>query len=308
MIAAITESPLVAMARRGKRLPHVALLLPVLLLAVLVSFAASSLSMEAIYAGAEYPEQAYLDSPAFLILPFSLLLTFLWVWLLLYEKRPFWTLGLPLKGAVRRLAVGALAGAGMMAVIVGTMALVGCVTVEGGGHRITGAEALGPALVFFLSYLVQAGTEEVVFRGWVFQTVTARHALWLGLTVNIALFGLMHFPKTPATILQLVLFGGFATLYAIKEGSVWGVCGWHAAWNWTQSNLFGLALTGHDSASASVLDLGTRGHELLTGGEFGPEASIVSLAVLFAGSWYFFVALRRQYGKSTVNVAPACPS
>ena len=114
----MSHSPLFEMARRGKRVPNLVVALVVLLLALLVIFAASALIVEPIFGSGEKAEQAYYDSAWFLLLPFSLLLVFLWVWVRGYEKRPFSTVGLPLTGALKRFGVGMLAGFGMIVVVV----------------------------------------------------------------------------------------------------------------------------------------------------------------------------------------------
>jgi uncharacterized protein len=72
----------------------------------------------------------------------------------------------------------------------------------------------------------------------------------------------------------------------------WGLLsaiGFHFAWNFLQYSVFGMGLAGEFS---SVLRLTGVGDVLLTGGEYGPEASLPGLAVtlLTLGIvWYFFL-------------------
>jgi len=88
-------------------------------------------------------------------------------------------------------------------------------------------------------------------------------------------------------LLNIVLFGVFISLYAVREGSLWGVCGWHAAWNWLLGLGFGLEVSGMKIDSLPLItDLtGAPGAAWwLTGASFGPEASLVTTAVPLAGT------------------------
>jgi membrane protease YdiL (CAAX protease family) len=65
--------------------------------------------------------------------------------------------------------------------------------------------------------------------------------------VSSLLFGLAHGLNPHVTalgVINLTLFGGFLALYALREGGLWGACAWHMAWNWTESDLFGLSGSG----------------------------------------------------------------
>ena len=295
MITRMSGSPLFEMARRGKRLPHLVVAVIVLLIALVVIFASTELLVVGLFGGGTEVEQAYYDGAWFLVLPFSLLLVLLWVWVRVYEKRPLSTVGLPSKGALKRFGVGMLAGFGMIVIVVGIMATLGLVSVDAEGGRVTGMSALGSVALFLFAYMIQSGTEEILFRGWILQTATVRHSLVVGLVANILLFALFHFPKNPVAGVMLVLFGVFTSLYAIREGSVWGVCGWHAAWNWSQSKLFGLPLSGHEVPSGTIVNLKTQGAGWLTGGDFGPEGSVIAIVVVLAGCVWLWRGVKPGY-------------
>lgn len=88
-------------------------------------------------------------------------------------------------------------------------------------------------------------------------------------------------------LLNIALFGVFISLYAAREGSLWGVCGWHAAWNWLLGLGFGLEVSGQVvDAKPLIVDLTTRTEVpwWITGAAFGPEGSVVVTALLLVGS------------------------
>ena len=58
--------------------------------------------------------------------------------------------------------------------------------------------------------------------------------------------------------------------------SLWFPIGIHWAWNFTQGNVFGVAVSGGD-IEESILSATLSGPDIITGGSFGPEASIIAL-------------------------------
>lgn len=276
------DNPLFEMARRGRRLPNLFLSIVVLLVLLVIAFGATGIIGKLIYADPDNPD-AYYDSLLFLLAPFLLLVVGLWGWMAAYEKRPFWTVGLPVRGWLKKYLLGLLLGFGMLSLIVALMAAAGAVTFEVSTARQHGVPALGSAFLFLLAMIVQGGSEEVLIRGWMLQTVGARYRPIAGVIVANALFVAFHGSINPIVVINLVLFSLFVTLYCLKEGSIWGVCGWHAAWNWSQGHLYGLNVTGHEQAGGMVVDLKATGTPILSGGDFGPEASIMCTVVLAAG-------------------------
>jgi hypothetical protein len=66
-------------------------------------------------------------------------------------------------------------------------------------------------------------------------------------------------------------------------GSLWLPIGLHFGWNFTEGGVFGVAVSGR-KAGAGIVNMPLSGSALWTGGQFGPEASLVAVAVcLVAG-------------------------
>jgi hypothetical protein len=97
-------------------------------------------------------------------------------------------------------------------------------------------------------------------------------------------FGALHLANPGATALAGVTaaMAGlmFCALYALT-GRLWVPIGLHLAWNFAQGYLFGAAVSGNDlGGSIAVSTANTGAQSWLTGGTFGPEASVFALLLI----------------------------
>jgi uncharacterized protein len=256
-----------------------------------------------------WPQMAYQLGAAFGL---SAILVLLWA--RLFERRGPSALGLNAQGPMRFVR-GYLIGLAFLLAVVGVIWASGGYVVEGAGAF--GSAAVGAALlpigVLMLGFIIQGSTEEILFRGWLMQLIASRHGLWIAVIANSVLFALAHAGNIEPSkelvvgLANIVLFGLFISLYAVREGSLWGVCGWHAAWNWLLGLGFGLEVSGQVvDVTPLITDLaGAPGAAWwLTGGAFGPEASVITTAVLLVGTVVLVVRGRtRDHGVEAAPVA-----
>ena len=104
--------------------------------------------------------------------------------------------------------------------------------------------------------------------------------------VAALVFGALHLANPGATALAgvTVAVAGlmFCALYALT-GRLWVPIGLHLAWNFAQGYLFGAAVSGGDLGGSIAVSTARPGAAAwLTGGTFGPEASV--FALLLVGS------------------------
>lgn len=291
------NSKLFSMARQGQRLTHIAAVIP---LSILFSFVAQLgiiplvVALGLIYGFTEtgvslagVPNtMAGFWMGMQLISAFILIYVILWAWLKWVEKRPFWTLGYEMKNAFTQYGRGFLFGALMFAGSVGILALFGSVSFEQGDPSKQGFAAVMGVTLVLIGWVVQGGAEEVLMRGWVLPVIGARYKPWLGLVISSLIFALLHGLNPNLSIIALVnltLFGLFAGLYAMREGSMWGISALHSVWNWVQGNFFGFQVSGTDAEGGTLINLMETGTDWLTGGEFGPEGGLAVTAVLVIG-------------------------
>jgi membrane protease YdiL (CAAX protease family) len=102
---------------------------------------------------------------------------------------------------------------------------------------------------------------------------------------NALLFSLLHLGNPGVTVIALVnifLFGLFASLLTLRRGSIWMVGALHSMWNFAQGNLFGIPVSGLVGCpSPLVTEMGEgKWQALVGGGAFGLEGGLAVTAVL----------------------------
>ena len=299
------DNRLFQLVRLGKRKPYWFVAIPMALVFIFVPTILVSLLLGLLGFGPfirplvenANPALAALGQDSILILSFAPILLAIWAWLVFVERRPFWTLGLERAGAVTKYLRGALVGFLLFAVSIGTLALFGTVSLGRGDPQQEGLNALGGVLLVYLGWAIQGPTEEVLCRGCLLQTQGARYRPWVGIVISALVFALLHSLNQGFNVfaaVNLVLFGLFAALYVLYEGSLWGIFGWHAAWNWAEGNVFGTQVSGSHAIGGVLLDLCTAGPSWMTGGAFGPEGGLVVTVVLLAGIAVLIVLANRN--------------
>lgn len=196
-----------------------------------------------------------------------------------------------LRPLLPQLCIGLLAGVAMFAGIMGIMAVFGLYDIQ----------AAGPASAWTpLRKALQAGVvEELLMRAVLLRLVWRAFGPWVAFAVSCAVFGFSHLGNPNATVFAAacialeagVMLGAF---YALT-GRIWISIGTHIAWNFTQGYLFGAAVSG--TALGPAIARSTPDATLpqwLTGGAFGPEASLPGLLVCLAvGLVVVWLAWRR---------------
>lgn len=197
---------------------------------------------------------------------------------------------LPLAGALGDTALGLGAGAAIFAVVVAVAAVLGV-------YRVFGWGTLEGWLPFFMAGGVVAGfVEEVIFRGILFRWIEEFAGSWAALVVSSALFGLAHWANPNATpfssiaiaIEAGILLGG---AYMLTR-SLWLAIGIHAGWNLTQGLVFDVSVSGLEVDG--VVEAGLKGSDLLTGGAFGLEASVIALVVATAAGVWLVLQAKKE--------------
>ena len=221
-----------------------------------------------------------------------------WLALRIYERRTLAAVGLMVnRAAARNLAMGIVGGLAAASLVLSPPLLVGA------AHFAPVAEPPTAGTLPFVTLALAAGSgaEEMLFRGYGFQILMAAAGPFAAIVPVGVLFALMHTGNPNAVWFGIVNTAGFGILFGyayFRTRDLWLPIGLHFGWNFTLP-LFGVNVSG--------LRMVVTGHQMVwtagvwwSGGAYGPEASVLTSAVLVL----LFVALvkapvRRQFSPLT---------
>jgi uncharacterized protein len=136
----------------------------------------------------------------------------------------------------------------------------------------------------FISFglmIIVALYEEVVFRGYILNNLLVSVNKWVALFISAALFALAHSANPDFSILAAVnifLAGILLGVNYIYTKNLWFAVMLHFSWNFFQGPILGYEVSGLNLQS--LLQHEIHGSELLTGGKFGFEGSLLA-AILY---------------------------
>lgn len=166
------------------------------------------------------------------------------------------------------------------------------------GATISLSNALQSAAILGVGHLAVAWNEEQVFRGYGFDTLRQAIGGWGAAAILIPLFAIGHSFTLDLIKLQgFLITGAVLTLMRVQSGSIWLAVGYHWAWNFMQTGLFG-PTTAEPSIRPMLVDgpyhwVGKPGH---------PEPGLLSLAIqcvvgIGVGICWFFKRRQAQLQK-----------
>ena len=182
------------------------------------------------------------------------------------------------RGWTTEFGTGLTVGVGLFSSVMAVLWVIG-VYHPGGWGTFAG---LGSGALFALSAAV---LEEIIFRGYLFRLFSAAGGTWIAVLLTSALFGTAHAANPGATLFSsfaiaveagVILAGAYAA-----TGRLWMPVGLHLGWNFAESTIWGMSVSG-GVITPSLTRGNLSGAPILTGGAFGPEASIVAIMLCFA--------------------------
>jgi len=214
--------------------------------------------------------------------PVSFLLILLVTWIcILIRKETLADVGFGINMRwFKALITGTLVGITMLLVTAGIIWMVGGVTFELDAER--SLQGLSYGLYLFL---IGALMEEILHRGFIFQRLINGLGLWWAQILMASLFALGHWGNPGMdgitqvfASLDLFLISLIFGLAYIKTLSLALPIGLHLGWNWAQGDILGFSVSGFEK-TGWLKPIFHGKEQWLTGGDFGPEASIFSVLV-----------------------------
>lgn len=152
--------------------------------------------------------------------------------------------------------------------------------------------------LMFGGYAVQGAAEEFLSRGVVFHGLKDRVSLPAAVGANALVFTLPHLSTLGGSepqfiisgVINLAVISCLFSFITLRTKSIWAACGLHSLWNFCLSCVLGLNLSGSEGTT-SVINMHAEVANLLNGGIYGIEASIITNAAIAAGAvllWYSY--------------------
>jgi hypothetical protein len=147
----------------------------------------------------------------------------------------------------------------------------------------------GTSVVIFV---IGAFGEELLFRGYLFQTMVEGTGKIIAVVVFACFFGFAHFNNPNVTFFSLVnvaLAGVWLSLAYFKTRTLWFPIALHFSWNFLQNHIFSFPVSGIQFEKYQLGVLKQSGPVWLTGGSFGPEGgALATIMLVVAGIFIYF--------------------
>jgi hypothetical protein len=207
------------------------------------------------------------------------------------ERRSVLSYGFIDKRALPRLAGGFATGFATFSIMVGILKIGGWIVFD--KVALSGWDIVKFGGIWFLASLVIGVTEEALFRGYILQTLARGLNFWWAATIISVLFGVSHLTNAGYTWLDAVHIGaaGLLLVFSLRlTGSLFWAIGMHAAWDWSGIFFYSDATDG-TSMPKHFLETHATGNPLWSGGNSGPDGSMLSLLMLCLvgiGIWFLW--------------------
>lgn len=162
---------------------------------------------------------------------------------------------------------------------------------------------LGSKVISSLSYAIVvfalvAISEELVTRGYIQGLVKRTFGMVPAILVTSGIFAALHLLnanvlQNPIPVLNLFLAGVLLGVAREASGGLWLPIGLHFTWNLFQGNVFGFAVSGNDFGEP-VINITTTGSDLISGGAFGAEGSLIATAILIGATVLFWRRVKQN--------------
>lgn len=241
-------------------------------------------------------------------IPFLAVLLVTWI-MSKIERRPNSVYGLGGKRKLPQFLAGLAWGVIFLSLLILTLWRTGLLVFD--GRLLFGSAILRYGAIWLFGFLLVGLAEEYLTRGYLQYTLTrglagfyqwafkTRHSaalgFWTSAVIFSILFGLGHKGNPGESPIGLLAAGVVGLVFCLslwRTGSLWWAIGFHAAWDWAQSFLYGVADSG-TMVQHHLLATHPVGKPILSGGATGPEGSLFILAVLALVSLIILLTLPR---------------
>ena len=193
-----------------------------------------------------------------------------WIFQKFISKERFISIGLDFINYKNDFYQGLAVGTGLISIGFFTLIILNLTSID-----LTYFSIYDQIFYFFL-FIVVSLNEEIAIRGYILHNLCQSFNKYIALIISSFVFMVMHLGNPNIGILPLTnlfLAGIFLGVYRIHKNNLWFPIGAHLMWNYLQGPIYGFEVSGNKINS--LFEQKLNGHELLTGGNFGYEGSII---------------------------------
>ncbi len=206
--------------------------------------------------------------------------------------------------SMENIAIGILGGIGTASLVLAPPLLFGRAHIAA---TPTDQPDFSVMVFVILSLALAAMGEELMMRGYAFQILLSHVGIWATIIPVGLVFAWLHTGNPNASWLGIANTAGFGIVFGyafVRSRDLWLPAGLHFGWNVTLP-LFGVNVSGIRMKITGHAMVWSAGN-IWSGGDYGPEASVLTSVALFLLAFFICKApIRRQ--PSPLSDPPAEP-
>ena len=204
-----------------------------------------------------------------------------WLFQRFINREAFTSIGLEFSGYKDDFISGLLIGFGLIVIGFGILLIFNFISIASLQFSFI------DQLFYLCLFAVVSLNEEIAMRGYILQNLSSSFNKYIALALSSLVFMVMHIgnPNMSAIpLFNLFLAGLFLGIYCIHRKNLWFPIGAHFTWNYFQGPVLGFEVSGNVVDSIFIQSLA--GSDLITGGQFGFEGSIILTTFMIIGIIY----------------------
>lgn len=135
--------------------------------------------------------------------------------------------------------------------------------------------------LYFIMFVTVSILEETLSRGVLQSVLEYSKNSYVAILLPSIFFGLIHLGNQNISmlpILNTILAGIIFAVFTYITKSIYLAIGFHTAWNFVQSSVLGLPISGSSMVGHQILESKITGGQLISGGAYGVEGGLVCTA------------------------------
>ncbi|MBI9059036.1 MAG: CPBP family intramembrane metalloprotease [Labilibaculum sp.] len=212
-----------------------------------------------------------------------------WIFTRFIDRENFVDIGFSIKKRSKDILYGLLAGVFMMGIGSLLLYFSGNLTYDTINFNLIG---LLQAVLLFIFVSIN---EEVFVRGYILRNMMGSMNKYIALVISSVLFMALHLLNpnlSLVAIINLFLAGILLGIGYIFTKNLWFPLALHFSWNFFQGPIFGFEVSGTNTDS--LISHTIQGSELLTGGKFGLEGSLLATGLCTIAIIIFWMVYKKQ--------------